>query len=76
MIEDIPRPCELAKLLHSVSVLTPTRPLSSHEPLVSEGDASSEGMHGSATTGGSMGVHALKSSVLHARAAVSCAPHS
>ena len=79
MIADIPRLCKLAKLLQSTSLLTLTRPLSSQEPLVVEGSASIEGVHVTATggtTAGSMAVHALKSSVLHASAAASCAPHS
>ena len=59
MIADIPRLCKLAKLLQSTSVLTLTRPLSSQEPLVVEGDASIEGVHTTGATGGSMGVHAL-----------------
>ena len=70
-------PSDVAYAWQSASVATSALPLSAQVPLMAELVGKSEGVH---VTGGtaasSMAVHALKSSVLHASAAASCAPHS
>ena len=69
-------PLSAANWKHSAMVATAIRPLSAQVPLVAELLDSEWYSHGLTMGGGGGAVHALKSSVLHASAAASCAPHS